>query len=122
MKILFVLPSVSELKENKNDITFTSKFLWGVVFGPLLTFQMLAAVTPPVHSMKLIDERYQKIDFDEEFDIIGISATTSGAVRAYEIADKYRKKGIPVVLGGWHPTALPNEAKQHADAVVIGDG
>ncbi len=46
---------------------------------------------------------------------------TSTALRAYEIADNYRKKGIPVIIGGIHPTALPEEAALHADAVVIGE-
>jgi len=82
---------------------------------------MLATVTPTEHSIKFIDERYQRINYNEECDIVGISSMTSSAVRAYEIADKFRVQGIPVILGGWHASALPDEAKQHADSVVLGD-
>jgi radical SAM superfamily enzyme YgiQ (UPF0313 family) len=121
MKIIFVNPSSSEFQENKIYFSIINKILWSVIASPPLTFQMLAAVTPEEHQMKLIDERYQKIDFNEECDLVGISSTTPCTVRAYEIADEFRKRGIKVVLGGWHPSALPHEAKQHSDAVVIGD-
>jgi radical SAM superfamily enzyme YgiQ (UPF0313 family) len=57
----------------------------------------------------------------EDVDIVGISAMTSQAVRAYEIADEYRRLGVTVVLGGIHPSAMPEEALQHADAVCKGD-
>ena len=52
---------------------------------------------------------------------MGITVLTKTALRAYQIADAYRKKGVCVVLGGIHPSALPEEAKEHADAVVIGE-
>ena len=82
---------------------------------------MLAAVTPPKYAIKFIDERYRRINYNVEFDIVGISTMTPSAVRAYEIADKFRAKGVTVIIGGWHASALPKEAKQHADSVVIGD-
>ena len=50
-----------------------------------------------------------------------MSFRTINALRAYKIADKFREKGVTVVCGGWHPSAMPDEAKQHADAVVIGE-
>lgn len=89
--------------------------------NPPLTFIMLAAVTPAEHYIKLIDERYQKIDYNEKWDIVGISSLTPSAVRAYEIADEFRKRGVKVVIGGWHASALPHESKEHADSVVIGE-
>ncbi len=61
------------------------------------------------------------INFNKKYDIVGISVNTMDAVRAYEIADIFRKKGSTVVLGGCHVSALPDEAKQHADSVVIGE-
>jgi len=121
MKILFVNPSSLKSKDNEVDFTISNKIPWSVIVGPSLTFQMLTATTPEEHQVKLIDEMYQKIDFNEECDLVGISSTTPHAPRAYEIADEFRKRAVKVVLGGWHSSVLPEEAKQHADAVVIGE-
>ncbi|MCD6472378.1 B12-binding domain-containing radical SAM protein [Candidatus Aerophobetes bacterium] len=81
----------------------------------------VAALTPKDIEVKLIDERMEKIDFNEKSDLVGITVMTASSPRAYEIADEFRKRDIPVVLGGIHVTALPQEAAQHADAIVIGE-
>jgi radical SAM superfamily enzyme YgiQ (UPF0313 family) len=88
---------------------------------PPLTFCMLAAVTPKKHIIDLVDERHQKLNYKKNYDLVGITAMTNEAVRAYDLADEFRKRKIPVVLGGPHVTALPDEAKKHADSVVIGE-
>ena len=89
---------------------------------PNLTLQQLAALCPPDAQVKAIDEnRGERIHFNTDYDIVGISCRTASVPRAYQIADEFRRRGVPVVLGGIHPTALPKEAKQHADAVVIGE-
>jgi radical SAM superfamily enzyme YgiQ (UPF0313 family) len=119
MNILFLIPAMSGLKNNK--ITF-SDLLWKVIFTPPLTFEMLAAVTPLEYTISLLDERIEKIDFSKHYDVVGITIITPVAHKAYEIADEFRRRGMKVVLGGWHPSIFPNEAKQHADAVVIGEG
>lgn len=85
------------------------------------TFGILAALTPQRHSITFMDDRIQNIDFDESYDLVGISIYTRSAPRAYQIADEFRKRGTRVVLGGWHASALPEEAKCHADSVVIGE-
>ena len=90
-------------------------------FFPPLTLEQLAGNTPSRHEVKLVDEERRGVDFNCDADLVGISCVTPQAPRAYEIADKFREKGVKVVLGGWHPSALPEEAKQHADAVVIGE-
>lgn len=92
-----------------------------------LTLPTLAAHTPfEGVSLKVIDENVEDMLTPETIstsaDIIGISAMTPEALRAYEIGDMYRKLGIKVVLGGIHPTVLPEEALQHADIVVRGPG
>jgi len=89
--------------------------------NPELILPQLAAATPKKHCVKVIDDRYENPINDDNFDIIGISTVTPSAPRAYELADQFRKQGKTVVLGGLHPSALPNEAKQHADSVVIGE-
>ncbi|MFC2019287.1 B12-binding domain-containing radical SAM protein [Chloroflexota bacterium] len=88
---------------------------------PPLGLAMVAAVTPPETEISLTDENVTVIDFQKETDIVGITALTVTAPRAYEIADNFRARGVKVVLGGAHPSALPEEASQHADAVVIGE-
>ncbi|WP_258359317.1 B12-binding domain-containing radical SAM protein [Moorella sulfitireducens] len=88
---------------------------------PPLNLITLAALTPPRHEVTILDESLTDIDFDAKYDLVGISAMTALAPRAYEIADTFREKGIRVVLGGMHPSALPEEAAAHADAVVVGE-
>lgn len=113
MKIVFIQPSTHPGGVNTKDLSF-------MAFPPL-TFPTLAAYTPPVHSVIMIDERMEKIDFDIPCDLVGITAITCEATRAYEIADEFRKREVAVVLGGPHVSMLPNEAKNHADSVVIGE-
>ncbi|MCB0161884.1 MAG: cobalamin-dependent protein, partial [Caldilineaceae bacterium] len=86
-----------------------------------LVFAILAALTPRDVETVLYDERLESIPFDAPTDLAAITVETYTARRAYQIADAYRARGVPVVMGGYHPTFLPDEALRHADAVVIGD-
>ena len=70
--------------------------------------------------MTLIDEGIADIPLDLDADIVGISAITGTAPRSYSLADHFRDRGIPVVLGGVHPTLVPDEAAGHADSIVVG--
>jgi len=88
---------------------------------PPLGLAMVAALTPPEVEVSLTDENITAIDFCKEVDLVAITALTVTAPRAYEIADAFRARGVKVVLGGVHPSMLPEEAGQHADAVVIGE-
>ena len=91
---------------------------------PNLALPLLAALSPPDVKISFTDDLLTPIDLEKglkEVDLVGITVLTKTALRAYRIADAYLKKGVPVVLGGIHPTALPEEAKEHADAVVIGE-
>jgi radical SAM superfamily enzyme YgiQ (UPF0313 family) len=88
---------------------------------PSLGLAMLAALTPPEFHVKIINEECEKIDFDIPVDLVGISFLTPAAPKAYEIADAFKEKGITVVLGGVHASAIPEEAIEHADSVVIGE-
>jgi radical SAM superfamily enzyme YgiQ (UPF0313 family) len=87
-----------------------------------LTLTTLASLIPddvPVE-LTLIDEGVHEMDTELDVDLVGISAITGTAPRAYEIADRFRERGVPVVLGGVHPTLMPDEAARHADSVVTG--
>jgi radical SAM superfamily enzyme YgiQ (UPF0313 family) len=70
----------------------------------------------------MVDERISSVDFDEDVDLVGITAMTPLATRAYEIADEFKRRGKTVVMGGMHVSALPEEALEHCDAVAIGEG
>ena len=96
---------------------------WGSMFFkfPTLALTTLAALTPPDWEVTISDENVEEIDFQDPADLVAISAMTPLAPRAYELADQFRRAGSKVVLGGYHPTYLPGEALQHADAVGIGE-
>ncbi len=91
---------------------------------PSCTLEQLASVTPPSHSITKInnlnDTRLNNMDFSE-YNVVGISYFTATAYQAYTLADIIRKQGVKVVLGGYHASAMPEEAKQHANAVVVGE-
>jgi radical SAM superfamily enzyme YgiQ (UPF0313 family) len=111
-KILIIMPRWAE------------KSLWGVmgIKFPYLALTTLAALTPPEVEVRIIDENVEAIDFESRPDLVAVSLLTPLAVRGYEIADQFRSRGVPVVVGGVHATMMPEEAGQHADAVVIGEG
>jgi radical SAM superfamily enzyme YgiQ (UPF0313 family) len=91
------------------------------IMMPQLALNLLEGLTPPHHQVKLIEEEIDHVDFDAECDLVGISFMTSNAPRAYYLADEFRKRGRKVVMGGVHPSILPDEALSHADSVVIGE-
>jgi len=105
-------------------ISFIRPHLWDArsadAMQPLV-FSLLAALTPPQHEITLIDERLEPVDFEHEADLVAITVETYTARRAYEISRRFRQRGIPVVMGGYHPTLLPAEAMHYADAIVVGD-
>ncbi len=86
-----------------------------------LAYGILAALTPDNWEIEIMDENYDDFRF-KEADLVGITAYTNSAYRAYEIAAEYRKKKIPVVMGGIHASMLPAEAERYVDTVVIGEG
>ncbi|MBU4128722.1 B12-binding domain-containing radical SAM protein [bacterium] len=95
---------------------------WTKYFAiPPLNLLYVAALTPKDVEITLIDEHIDRIDFEEAVDLVGITSLTATAPRAYEIGDEFKKRGVKVVLGGIHPSTLPEEAIQHADSIVIGE-
>ena len=87
---------------------------------PPLNLPYLAAVTPHHYQISVLDENIEPFEC-READIVGITAYTSSASRAYQIAQMYRKRGITVVMGGIHVSMMPKEALQFCDAVIIGE-
>lgn len=81
----------------------------------------LAGLTPPDVPVRFYDDRMETIPFDEPAELVAISVETYTARRAYQIATEYRKRGVPVVMGGFHATLCPEEVARHAEAVVCGE-
>lgn len=97
--------------------------VWKIFRTPNLNLPTLAALIPEQDwDIDIQDELVGPLDFTRDYDLVLITVTTSVAYRAYKIGRLFRQLGATVVLGGIHPSALPDEAAQHADAVVIGEG
>lgn len=108
MKITFIRPNISPMPASD-------------AMEPLV-FALLAGLTPPEVELAFYDDRLESIPYAEPTGLVALTVETYTARRAYQIAARFRQQGVPVVLGGYHPTLLPEEALQHADAVVCGDG
>lgn len=117
MKILLVFPRIEH-----GSTTYKDKGSWVLILlgYPIITLPHIAAITPKKHSVEIVNENFEDIDFDTDADLVGITCYTMTAPRVYQIADEFRRRGKKVVLGGYHPTALPEEALQHADSILLG--
>jgi radical SAM superfamily enzyme YgiQ (UPF0313 family) len=116
MKIALIFPRIEH-----GVTTHSEKGSWmSIVFGyPIITLPHLAAITPEKYDVTIINENYEDLSFDIDVDLVGITTYTMTAPRVYEIADEFRKRGKKVVLGGYHITAMPEEARPHADSLVL---
>ncbi len=112
MKITFVRPNIGRLEH--------SLYVDEGRMEPL-GLGVLAGLTPAGVDCVLYDDRLEAIPYDESTDLAAITVEIYTARRAYEIAGEYRARGVPVVMGGFHPTLAPQECLDHADAVCIGD-
>ncbi len=100
---------------------YNGSFAKALHYAPL-TLTTLAALVPPELNaeIKIYDETVEYLPKETDADLIGMTVITGTSQRAYQWAGYYRSLGKTVVLGGVHPTLMPLEAKNHADAVVIG--
>ncbi len=124
MKIIFICAS-----NNRYNADFLDYSAWIYTDGKNCTnmplaLPTLAALTPSDIEVKIINENnigIEVIDFNESADIVGITCVTYTANRAYEIAEKFRERGVYVAIGGVHVSNMPNEAGIYADSVFIGE-
>ena len=86
-----------------------------------LPIATLAGLTPSNVDLRFYDDRLEQIPFDEATDAVAIPVETYTANRAYQIASEYRRRGVPVVMGGFHPTLVPDEVARYAEAIVLGE-
>ena len=115
MKIKFILPALTEAE---------SSFWRPIKYSlfPPLGLATLAAFLSEEDEAQIVDQHVQKLNLDDEPDIVSIQVYITNAYRAYKIADHYRAKGDFVILGGLHVTSLPDEARAHADVIFLGPG
>jgi radical SAM superfamily enzyme YgiQ (UPF0313 family) len=90
-------------------------------YSPPLALLTLAGMTPADVEIVLAQDEFDEVDCSASFDLVGISVMIQNVDRSYEIADAFRSMGVYVVLGGIHPTVLPEEASLHADTVIVGE-
>jgi len=113
VKLMLIAPTWEEAHRRK---------MKGKAFRfPQLALPVIAALTPDEWEVSIVDENVDDVDFEADVDLVGITTMTATAPRAYTIADRFRARGVKVVMGGMHVSALPQEALQHADAVVVGE-
>jgi radical SAM superfamily enzyme YgiQ (UPF0313 family) len=86
-----------------------------------LPIAVLAGLTPPDVELEFHDDRMESIPFDAPTDAVAIPVETYTAARAYQIASEYRRRGVPVVMGGFHATLMPDEVARYSEAVVTGE-
>ncbi len=86
-----------------------------------LQLGVIAGMTPPDVDVALYDDRMEQIPYDEPTDLVAITVETYTARRAYEISAEFRRRGVPVIMGGMQATLIPEEVAEHADSIFLGD-
>ena len=112
MKIILIKPNIGRREH--------SLYVDNASMEPL-QLGVLAALTPEDIEVVMYDDRLEPIPYDEKADLVAITVETFTARRSYEIADEYRRRGTRVLMGGMHVKLLPQEVKEHADSIMIGD-
>jgi radical SAM superfamily enzyme YgiQ (UPF0313 family) len=112
LKITFIKPNIGRLEH--------SLYVDEGRMEPL-QLGVVAALTPPDVECVLHDDRVEAIPYDEPTDLVAITVEIYTARRAYEIAAEYRRRGVKVIMGGFHPTLAPDECLRHADSIYVGD-
>ena len=112
MKIAFILPAIGKKKHRK--------YLKSWLMEPI-TIAVLKRLTPEKYPCVFFDDRIEQINYDTDADIIAITVETYTARRAYEIAARFRDKGKKIIMGGYHITMVPEDARPHADVLIRGN-
>lgn len=115
-RLLIIQPSCYRSRADRSVIKLRSRKLVP------LTLPYLAALTPLDWEVRLMDEMLEDVNFEVSVDLVAITTWTMTSLRAYDIADAFRKRGLPVIMGGPHVFFHADEAAEHCDAVGIGEG
>ncbi|MHB8734936.1 MAG: radical SAM protein [Terriglobales bacterium] len=128
MRVLLIYPKRDP--ESAVRTQFSQEKIHELIFHPLkgrsygLLFngvETLAALTPSWVELEIINENLRDIDFNADVDLVALTLMVTNATRGYQIADKFRRRGIKVVMGGYHPYMIPGNAAQHADAICVSE-
>lgn len=137
MRVALISPRGAERNQQNSVLNEIYRKLQNVVsfieiddieFIPNLGLLSIAAFFPKDWEVEYVEEDYidpstaDRVLYDEHYDLVCLTAVNNQAFRAYQIADTFRARGIPVVMGGFHASALPREAKIHCDHVIVGEG
>ena len=112
MKITFILPAIGKKPGQRYIGTWKME---------PLTIAVLKALTPKDIETELFDDRIELINYDTKTDLVAITVETYTAKRSYQIAAEFRKRGVTVVMGGYHASLIPEEAALHADSILLGN-
>lgn len=113
MKVLLIQPT--GFRENGRLDRRKRRWLLG------MTLPYVAALTPPDIQVEIKDDMLEDVTFREDCDLVGLTCMSHQAPRAYQLAAGFRRRGIPVVMGGFHATLAPTECQEHVDALVLGE-
>ena len=115
-KLLIIQAATYRSREDRRPLRIRKRRLVGAVLP------YLAALAPPDWQVKLLDDEIEEPDYDAPVDVVAITVRMVTSLRAYELADRFRARGVTVLLGGPHATFYSDEMAEHADAVCIGEG
>jgi len=127
LKLALISPKGNFLSSDKAFVEFVKNstelktYLSHSWSGFSTALPVIASITSSDFEVKIIDENFEQVNFDEHYDLVGVTAVTQQATRAYQIMSEFRKRGVKVVMGGIHATTVFDEAKKYADAVVVGE-
>lgn len=123
MKVRIVYPRFERFLEAYPELGLLPPVvgMWKYKMPPALGPQILATMAPDDLDVRVVDANVEEIDFDEDVDLVAISFFTPQAESAYAIGDGFRARGVPVVMGGMHPSMIPEDAAPHCDALCIGE-
>ncbi|HOV14314.1 MAG TPA: radical SAM protein, partial [Spirochaetota bacterium] len=124
MKIKFIYPKFEKFLETYPDLAEFPEIAatWAYTMPPAMGIPILAGLTPKDIEWHVQDQNIESINFDDNSDLIAISYFTPQSGYAYELGDEFMKRGKTVVMGGMHPSMIPEDAKKHCHAVCIGEG
>lgn len=123
MKIVFITPASWLRRQRFYRLGGSFYGHTNAITGPLILGHILKTAG---HQVEVYEELYTTLNYKrltKGVDVFCLNAMTSTAPRAYELADRFRREtGARVILGGIHPSTLPEEAAEHADQVIVGEG
>jgi radical SAM superfamily enzyme YgiQ (UPF0313 family) len=124
MKITFIYPKFDKFLETYPDLAEMPAIAatWAFRMPPAMGIPILINILPPEFTYRIIDQNIEPMDFNDDADLFAISYFTPQAAYAYEIGDKLMQLGKKVIMGGMHPSMIPEDASLHCTSICIGEG